>query len=252
MTNHESYLASILTQSGSYAEFSKRVASYAAAAGAGVFASTHSADAALVHVDLGAGLVHNTAGDFTTLDLDSNGTNDFVFGQSTLSYSGVRLIVYGHPLFDPPEERLPASERSINFTNSPAHGSAYYIRSFEYGDEIGPGLPQPMNGAYPNHSGIVSTNPTNFRNADEPQYWGFGLNIDGEIHYGWGRLATTNDGGSPAKYTATLYEYAYESEPGVPVAAGVVSSVPEASSLALLAAGGGGLSLAARRRRQDA
>ncbi|WP_197526744.1 PEP-CTERM sorting domain-containing protein [Botrimarina colliarenosi] len=250
MENRNSYLASLAKQSGSYAEFSKRIASYAAAAGAGAFATAQSADAEIIHVDLGAGLVQDTAASFTNLDLDGNGTTDFVFGQSNLSYSGVRLIVYGNDLFQPPEERLPAAEQSINFTNT-AKGNPYYIRSFEFGDEIAAGLSVPFNNGtgYPNLSGIVSTNPTNFRNPDDPQYWGFGLNIDGNIHYGWARLSTFSDGGSPAEYTATLYEYAYQSEPNVPILAG---AVPEATSLALLAAGGGGLALTARRRRRDA
>jgi len=228
--------------------FIKRLASYATAAGLGAFSYGETANAQINYVDLGSGIVHNEANTFTELDLDNNGTIDFVFGQSTLSYSGVRMIVFGHPLFSPPEDRLPAEELSENYTNSPAKGNAYYIRSFEFGDSIGPGLMQPtLNSGYPNFNGTVATNPSNFGKADAPQYWGFGLNIDGEIHYGWGRLSTIGSGGSPNQFTATLHEYAYQSQPGVPILAG---QIPEPSSLALLAAGGGGLALAGRRRRR--
>ncbi|MAT72362.1 MAG: hypothetical protein CMJ58_22900 [Planctomycetaceae bacterium] len=226
--------------------FAKRLASYATAAGVGAFGCSQTADAALVHVDLGNTVVHNTPNTFTDLDLDGNGTTDFVFGQTTLRYSGVRMIVYGHPLFEPPEERLPAGELSINFTNT-AKGNAYYIRSFELGDTIGPGLSTPtLNNGYPNLTGIMSTNSSNFGDPDDPQFWGFGLNIDGDIHYGWGRVSTVRDGNGD--YTVTLHEYAYETTPDVPV---TIAAVPEASSLALLAIGGGGLALAARKRQRS-
>ncbi|HMP06244.1 MAG TPA: PEP-CTERM sorting domain-containing protein [Lacipirellulaceae bacterium] len=235
------------------ATFSKRLASYATAAGLGAFSYGETARAGIVYVDLDPDLVNNTASTFTPLDLDGNGTVDFLFGQTTLNYAGVRIVVFGHPLFQPPEDRLPAGELSRNFTNSlPASGKGnqYYIRSFEFGDVIGPGLPEPifLGSGYPNFNGNVATNANNFGKTSTPQYWGFGLNINGAIHYGWGRVSTIGSGGSPNVFTATLYEYAYQSEPGVPIMAG---QVPEPTSLAMLAAGGGGLALASRRKRRS-
>jgi hypothetical protein len=231
------------------AEYSKRLLSYSTAAGLGAFLSGQSADAEIIYVDLGDSVQQKAANTYINLDLDANGTTDFVFGQTTLRYTGVRLSVFGHPLSNPPEDRVPVDQLSRNFTNSPAKGNAYYIRSFSAGASIGPGLTEPtLNNGYPNFSGIVATNATNFGNLDTPQYWGFGLNIDGEVHYGWGRLSTTRDGNGD--YTIALHEYAYQSEPDVAIVAGEVP-VPEASSLALLAAGCGGLGLAARRQRRD-
>ncbi len=240
--------------------FVKRLASYTAAAGLGAFSYGEAANADIIHVDLGAGIIHDVANSpatLTSLDLDSNGTVDFLFGRVQGLYGGVRLIVYGHPGspegggFIPPfDPVLPANERSQNFTNFPAKGTnAYYIRSFEFGNPIGPGATQPSHSTgyapFVNFSGNTSTNSTNFGNPNAPQYWGFGLNIDGEIHYGWGRLSTINNAGV---WTATLHEYAYQSEAGVPIAAG---QIPEPTTLAMLAAGGGGLALAGRRRRRD-
>lgn len=242
--------------------FVKRLASYTAAASLGAFSYGEAAQAAVIHVDLGAGIIHDTANNpatLTSLDLDGNGTVDFLFGRVQALYGGVRMIVFGHPGspegggFVPPfDPVLPANERSQNFTNSPAKGNAYYIRSFELGDSIGPGATVPSHsiGGYApftNFTGAVSTNGTNFGNPIAPQYWGFGLNIDGEIHYGWGRMSTLRDV-STQVWTATLHEYAYQSEPGVPILAG---QIPEPTTLGLLAAGGGGLALAGRRRRRD-
>ena len=249
-------------------QFAKRLASYTAAASLGAFSYGEAAQAAVIHVDLGAGIIHDTVTDpatLTSLDLDANGTVDFLFGRVQAAYGGVRLIVFGHPgspegggfilPFDPV---LPANERSQIFTNSPAKGNSYYIRSFELGDSIGPGAAVPSHSLgyapFANFSGNTSTNPANFGNPTAPQYWGFGLKVDGEIHYGWGRVSTFRDDsdltipGSQRPWTATLHEYAYQSEPGVPILAG---QVPEPTTLALLAAGGGGLALAGRRRRRE-
>jgi hypothetical protein len=249
-------------------QFAKRLASYTAAASLGAFAYGDPVSAAIVHVDLGAGIVHNSVtvpATFSSLDLDNNGTVDFLFGRVQAAYGGVRLLVFGHPgspeggpFVAPFDPVLPANERSQVFTNSPAKGNSYYIRSFEAGNVIGPGAAVPTHSLgyapFTNFSGNTSTNAANFGNPSTPQYWGFGLNIDGAIHYGWGRLSTFRDDSDlsiPAgqrTWTATLHEYAYQSEPGVPIVAG---QIPEPTTLALLAAGGGGLALAGRRQRRD-
>lgn len=241
--------ASLAKYCSSSTDYSKRLICYTTAAGLGAFAFGDSAEAEIVYVDLGDSLEQMAENTSTELDLDGNGTTDFVFGQTSLRYSGVRLSVFGHPLSNPPEDRVPADELSKNFTNSPAKGNAYYIRSFSAGDSIGAGLTEPtLNSGYPNFSGIVATNTSNFGNTDDPQYWAFGLNIDSNLHYGWGRLSTIrNDDGD---YTIKLHEYAYQSDPDLSIVAGA-GAIPEASSLALLAAGAGGLGLAARRKRRE-
>lgn len=63
------------------------------------------------------------------------------------------------------------------------------------------------------------------------------LGLDNAIHAGWADIAVSSS-------SLTLYGFAYETEPGVAIAAG---AVPEPPSLVLLAAGAAGL--AARRRR---
>ena len=65
----------------------------------------------------------------------------------------------------------------------------------------------------------------------------------GDFLYGWARLDVTPDGMG----SATLYSFAYETEPNTSILAGQVP-VPEPGSLALLAAGGGAVALKRRRR----
>lgn len=247
VSQHQPGLAALAKHCSPAADYSKRLLSYTTAAGLGAFSFGQSADAEIVYVDLGDSLEQMAENTFTDLDLDANGTTDFVFGQTSLRYTGVRMSVFGHPLSQPPENRKPVDQLSENYTNSPAKGNAYYIRSFSAGDSIGAGLTEPtLNNGYPNFSGIVTTNTANFGNTDDPQYWAFGLNIDGDIHYGWGRLSTIRDG--DGNYTVSLHEYAYQSEPDLAILAG---AVPEGTSLALLASGAGGLGLASRRKRRE-
>jgi len=65
----------------------------------------------------------------------------------------------------------------------------------------------------------------------ESGYAGLQFQIDGQTHYGWVRvgapLAGLNGG--------WIYEYAYDTQPGVPILAG---AVPEPSTWALMVAGG--------------
>jgi len=72
----------------------------------------------------------------------------------------------------------------------------------------------------------------------ENGFLGFRFEIDGEDHFGWARVSVSQvDANDPSTFldlTAVIHDFAYESEPNTPIAAG---AVPEPSSLGLLALG---------------
>jgi len=65
----------------------------------------------------------------------------------------------------------------------------------------------------------------------ESAYVGLQLHINGNTHYGWIRLGAP----VPILHGGWIYDYAYETRPGVPILAG---AVPEPSTWALLVGGG--------------
>ena len=64
-------------------------------------------------------------------------------------------------------------------------------------------------------------------------YMGLEFDISGQTHYGWARITSVYD--SP---TVTIHDWAYETQPGVGIAAG---AIPEPSTTALFCLGGLGL-----------
>lgn len=206
----------------------KRLAAYSAAVGLGAFTCGESAEAAIIHVDGPDIVVSSGSGGY--YDMNGDTVPDFRFRHTT-SGSGSAAI------------RFQGTYGSADLTNSPAKGSTYYVRSFEFGDLIGPSTPSTGPA-----SGIVRADAVNFGDETDPQYAGIALLIGGNTHYGWVRLKTepVDSGGQPdPPLTGTIFEWAYESTPNTAIAAG--ATVPEPSSLALLAAGAGALAL--RRRK---
>ena len=67
----------------------------------------------------------------------------------------------------------------------------------------------------------------------ERGYMGLEFEISGQIHYGWAQITSVYD--SP---TVIIHDWAYETQPGVGIAAG---AIPEPSSTALFCLGGLGL-----------
>ncbi len=74
--------------------------------------------------------------------------------------------------------------------------------------------------------GLVSPG-TEFENVTDA-YFGFGFPINGVNHFAWMRLDVDNSGG-----TLIIKDWAYETTPGLPIAAGSTVSVPEPSAFAL-------------------
>ncbi|MBX3363591.1 MAG: hypothetical protein KF866_02390 [Phycisphaeraceae bacterium] len=79
---------------------------------------------------------------------------------------------------------------------------------------------------------------------DEGAYFGVRFLIGDEEHYAWMRISAFIDPDRDYAMVLTLFEYAYETTPGVPIRAG---AIPAPGSLAALAVGA--LSLGRRSRR---
>lgn len=206
-------------KSRSKKQFAKRLTCYTTAAGLGAFAHGEIAQALVIHRDVNPDIAvtlldlqQNLAGDYY-IDMDGNGTDDF----------RIRYQIAG---YDPAAIRFQGVGYSEELTNT-SKGNDYYVRSFESGDSIGPGAVTTSTGY-----GIVAANYLNFGAVDTenyPQFAGIRLDIDGSTHYGWIRMQTSPvdfpGGGAPIPpLTATIFEWAYETDPDTAILAGDVGS----------------------------
>lgn len=77
----------------------------------------------------------------------------------------------------------------------------------------------------------------------ESGYMGLEFEADGETYYGWARISADYD-----DIYVVIHEWAYESTPGIGIAAGATGVIPEPATFTLLCIGGLGLSICRRRR----
>lgn len=203
-------------KSRSAKEFAKQLTCYTTAAGLGAFAYGETAQALVIHhdvepdlavtlIDMQQGLV----GDYY-VDMNGDGFDDF----------RIRYQIAGYDLAAIRFQGVGYSEELSN-TNK---GSNYYVRSFELGDSIGPGAVTTSTGY-----GIVAPNYANFGAIDTvnyPQFAGIRIDIGGTKHYGWVRMQVTPlvDFTPVAPLTATIFEWAYETDPDTAILAGDVGS----------------------------
>ncbi|HLT47751.1 MAG TPA: T9SS type A sorting domain-containing protein [Rubricoccaceae bacterium] len=192
----------------------QRLAAYSAAAGV-TLAVAPDAGAQIVYHDIDPDEVV-TVGETVNLDFDEDGTIDFTFVGNTGGGPGTTARF---------RFRTPTGGNAQNgflgvdavYFTPPSIGGASRLSS---GDLIGPTTPPP--GFYP--YGIVASlyagnNYYNF--IGQEGFAGFRfVGGDGDLHYGWIRLAV-NSGVTEA----TLFEYAYESAADTPIEAGDMGTV---------------------------
>ncbi|QEG34746.1 PEP-CTERM sorting domain-containing protein [Bythopirellula goksoeyrii] len=196
--------------------FAKRLTCYTTAAGLGAFAYGETAQALVIHhdvePDLAATLIdmdQGLVGDYY-IDMNGDGIDDF----------RIRYQIAGYDLAAIRFQGVGYSEELSNTDK----GSNYYVRSFELGDSIGPGAVTTSTGY-----GIVAPNYTNFGATDTenyPQFAGIRIDIGGMTHYGWVRMQVTplEDFTPVAPLTATIFDWAYETDPDTAIIAGDVGS----------------------------
>ena len=74
-------------------------------------------------------------------------------------------------------------------------------------------------------------------------YMGLEFEADEQTYYGWARITTDYD-----DIYVVIHEWAYESTPGIGIAAGATGVIPEPATFTLIWIGGLGLSICRRRR----
>ena len=131
--------------------------------------------------------------------------------------------------------------------SGPLSSPTYFAKNFTYGQLIGSSsgpftFQTAMLNAYNTSSGET------FGNFATTGYIGINFHSgeDGLLHYGW--LEYTVDGPG----TGYIDKIGWETTPGLAVAAGSSTSVPEPSTLGMLAAGAAGLAFMRSRRKKTA
>ena len=193
----------------------KRLMAYMAAAGMGAFAFGQDASAGIIYtpVEPAVTLVPYP-GSPSAFNIDFN--NDGIL-EGAITNSSVNI----QGRFFPPARTLTSS-------------GSYYARSFAPGAVID-GSASTTGGA-----NLMTNRNAGYNFVGEGNYLGYRFLIDGNTHYGWVQVDVSAD-----LLNATITGIAYETTPGLGIAAG---AIPEPTSLALLAAGAGALGL----RRRDA
>lgn len=192
-----------------------RLAAYSAMAAA-LTATLSDASAEVVYNDIDDVTVG--VGDVFEVDVDGDGTFDFVFqGGSTTGTGGVWsfVSVFG---FISSAGIGNAENQIIGYT-----GSFYnYGSALVEGALIGPDGPWLD---YPSlsNSAVLASNFYGSTYGQFPglgeRFIGFQFTVLGNIHYGWMRVEADID---PAY--VTIYDYAYEANPGQPIEAGSLES----------------------------
>ncbi len=235
----------------------ERLLAYSAAAGLGAFVTGQDAGAAIVHTDI-PDLVINRGDPSLLIDFDNDGYDDVAllhtagggFGYGNVQWRG-SVETSGLPGSDP---LYPNRGAGYSVTNT-LNGNAYYVRSFEPGEVIGPGNAAAQD-ITPNAGGHFYGLISNYGGYGEHTFWdpssGFpndeyaGVRFvdgNGDNRYGWARFQITvhdvvNANGLPfpdgiidardyqsdANRYVTVFEYAYETTPDTDILAGDVGS----------------------------
>ncbi|MEZ6189868.1 MAG: PEP-CTERM sorting domain-containing protein [Phycisphaerales bacterium] len=209
----------------------KRLMAYSAAAGLGAFSFGQVSEGAIVHVDV-PDVTLNVEGTEVSFNIDGVGYDDIKI--QFVSFGSDYARVRGRSLYS-----------TVALTDLNKSASLYYIRAFDAGTEIG----------FNANTGVVSgpgeiIKPTSLTGSGfgraVDSYMGFALVDGANWNFGWMRIQTLHNP-NPLPYgvadAVTVFEFAYETEPGVSIAAG---AVPEPLTLGILAAGLGAVGL--RRR----
>jgi len=241
-------------------KFLRKLKFYSTAAGLGAFACSSSAQATITHFDPPDTTITNDlsgVSQFIDINPDAGAPEWQIMAPGVSNQIRIDTIFDLGPVGDEKPSHTNGSELLSLFGKpgsvAPADPSpGYYTESMPAGHPISGNTLAPSF-----YVGLAARDPyTAYNKVNVGRYVGLEWDFDGtsDVRYGWARVDVTpvsTAPNPPGFFSATLYEYAFEMTPNLPILAGSLVSIPEPSALALLAAGGGGLALAARRRRQS-
>jgi hypothetical protein len=212
---------------------SKRVAGYAAVAGAAGVGLAVAATPAKADVIYTPADITFKTGSSLSLDLNHEGTNDFLF----VNRAGLGL---GSTTFLIP--------RGLRAGNEILEGGTFKSAlALPLGANIGPSGRFSRSGtmAFAYHASIGGA----WGHA-ENRYLGLEFFLSGEEHFGWAEFSVGQEhhGRTLFGIQATLEGYAYDTVPNQGILAGQTSSAPEPGTLGLLAMGSLGLGFWRRKK----
>jgi len=222
----------------------ERLAAYAlgaGAAGVGILTAAQPAEARIVYTPAN---IHFEKG--ALLDLDNDGTHDFLINQTWVSYTafvrGPSLRVRG----------APGNAVAGIFTSGGKSDALRLAR----GAKIGPGdsFLRNRNALMGKWSGIFDYYFFGYWTNRASGFLGFEFQIDGQAHYGWAEVLITG-GDALEPFRGVVKGYAYDTVPNQPILAGqkidgdwIGEIPPQPATLGLLALGAPGLDIWRRRQ----
>jgi hypothetical protein len=224
------------------------------------------ADATLgevIYTDIPDVVVSQSKGNVLQVDLDGDATDDVKFEHQFFNPSDIKSAIVG----------LGGTKLGTHETNPPVAGlhaylagetldhSPFSLRTSIYWDSSVGGMNSFGYAMTTQASGTNSLAPSNVpggwntpghqfftTTSQGDRYVGVRLDIAGEGHVGWVRMRVNGGAGSGNDVgQMTVYDFAYESEPGVGITIGDIG-VPEPGTLALCLIGAFGLLAASRGR----
>ncbi len=187
------------------------------------------AQAQIIYTDVVPNATYSDNGDTCHLDLDNNGSADYLLIRQDVPYSCGFC-----PPVPTPEQRVLIVPLATNVVADTVIGwGGNWPQCLSNGRGIGANLSwsvtnhkirytQPGGGCGMNNCvppPLVTWGYVWYFNPGSPRYLGLRFDIAGEIHYGWARLSV------PSPTSFTLFDYAYNSVPDEEIAAGDEGSI---------------------------
>jgi hypothetical protein len=177
----------------------RKVTGYSALAGS-LVSLANVGNAQIAYTDISPDYTDSDNGASYSLDLNNDGTADFLITVATNGGDGVKLL--GGAL-----------------GNNAIAGTYYapykYVSALNAGEEIGAGLSWNEGGSQTMATEGYFQNPYGNWFGANDKYMGLLLNLGGDTHYAWARLDVSEDA-----HTFTIKDYALELTPDATIAAG--------------------------------